>query len=67
MIQMWLHFMITGQFCCNFETRLLRMSKQQQNVKKVQRTKKIRKTGWSEPKSSPAPKECLKAMLLAIL
>lgn len=50
MTEMWLHFMITRQFGWNFETWLLRMSKQQQNVKKVQGTKKIRKTGRREPK-----------------
>lgn len=42
---MWLQFMIIRQSGWNFEMWLLTMSKQQQNVKKVQGTKKTRKTG----------------------
>lgn len=40
---------------------------EQQNVKNIQGTKKIRKTGWRETRSPPAPRECPKPVLLAIL
>lgn len=59
--------MLTRQFGWNFETWLLRMSNEQQNVEKVWGTKKVRKTGWREPKSPPAPGECPKALLLAMI
>lgn len=45
MTEMCLHFMLTRQFGWNFETWLLRMSNEQQNVEKVWGTKKVRKTG----------------------